>query len=108
MTATVVGVAVFCLVAAVACLVSAILFGISDWSAAKKLRDAADKANKLITQQGEGIQPQAAGLAGIDFGGIAKLADSLVKLNLSGRFLVASLAFTAAAIFVTSVGSATR
>jgi hypothetical protein len=43
--------------------------------------------------------------AGVDFGGIAKLAEALEKLNPSGRFLIGSVVFAATAALVTSVGS---
>jgi hypothetical protein len=31
--------------------------------------------------------------AGVDFGGVAKLAETLEKLNSSGRFLIGSVVF---------------
>lgn len=96
---------IFCVVAAAASLGLAIFFGIQDWRAAAKVRDLAKTATESISAGTQNpLQPQAAGLS---FDWIAKLAEALDKVNPSGRFLVASIAFTAAATIVVTVGTAT-
>lgn len=106
-------VAGFCILAAAACLVCAIVFAFSDRNAAAKVRDAAQRVGEAITNSlaaGEDgatrprtpVQMQS---AGVDFGGIAKLAEALEKLNPSGRFLIGSVVFAATAALVTSIGS---
>jgi hypothetical protein len=92
----------FSVVAAGICLLLAVGFGIDEWRAAAKVREAAlPKQN--ATQEPNTVQPYG----GVDFAGIAKLAEALEKVNLSGRFLIGAITFTTAATVVTSVGSAT-
>lgn len=106
-------VAVFCIVASAACLLFAIVFAFSDKKAAAKVRDAAQQAGEAITnsltpsEDGGNSRRTPAQMqsAGVDFGGIAKLAEALEKLNPSGRFLIGSVVFAATAALVTSIGS---
>ena len=108
-------VAGFCVIAAAACLICALVFAFADRKAAAKVRDVAQRVSEAITESlapGEGnaqrprtpVQMQS---AGIDFGGVAKLAEALEKLNPSGRFLIGSVVFAATAALVAGVGSAT-
>ncbi|MCV7101149.1 hypothetical protein [Mycobacterium palustre] len=96
---------VFCVIAAAASLGLAIFFGITDWKAAARVRDFAKNAVAPTSTAGtqNPLQPQAGGLP---IEAIAKLAEALEKINPSGRFLVAAIAFTAAATLVISVGAA--
>lgn len=98
-------IAFFCVVAAVVCLALAVFFSFDDWCTTKKLRQAAKDASNTIGQPRNPAQPQG-GAGGVDVNAIAKLAEALEKLNPAGRFLLASIAFTAAATVVASVGSA--
>ena len=85
------------LVAGVASLALAIFFAFHDRGPAKvvgeAVREAGAKAKKKLENP---VQEQAA----IDFASLAKLADSLHKLDRSGRFLVAALGFIAVAAAV--------
>ncbi|MCV7423809.1 hypothetical protein H7K45_24955 [Mycobacterium yunnanensis] len=96
----------FCIIAAAGTLGLAIFFAFNDRDAATKLRDAAKNASETLARPDDNGTPIRAQGAGVDFGGIAKLAEALEKLNPSGRFLIASIVFTTAATVVTSVGSA--
>jgi hypothetical protein len=108
-------VAGFCVIAAVACLICAIAFAFADRKTAAKVRDAAKAVGKSIEESlspggdtGERPRtPVVAQAAGVDFGGIAKLAEALDKLNPSGRFLIGSVVFAATAAVVAGVGSFT-
>lgn len=96
-------VVLFSVVAAGVCLVLAVWFGIDEWRAAAKVRGVA-LPEAAEPQQPNTVQPYG---GGIDFSGIAKLAEALEKVNLSGRFLVGAITFITAATVVVSVGSAT-
>jgi hypothetical protein len=108
-------VAGFCVLAAAACLICAIVFAFADRRAAAKVRDAAQSVSEAITEtmaarEGSAERPRTPvqmQSAGVDFGGVAKLAEALEKLNPSGRFLIGSVIFAATAALVAGVGSAT-
>ena len=71
----------------------------------QKIRNFAKSAGESTSTTGttNPVSPQAAGLS---FEGIAKLAEALEKINPSGRFLVAAIAFAAAATLVVTAGVA--
>lgn len=96
-------VVVFSLVAAGLCLVCALYFEVADNKATDALRAAAKNAGSKTSENlANPVQEQ---VAGIDFGGLAQLATALDKLNRSGRFLIAALAFSAVAAVAAGTGA---
>jgi hypothetical protein len=99
---TVNGVVYVALLCGVVCLGLAITFAVRDRGPAKEVSEAAEEAGKKTKQE---LQNPATEQAAIDFGGIAKLAEALKKLDRSGRFLIAGLAFVAIAAAVVGAHS---
>jgi hypothetical protein len=99
----------FTLICAGSCLILAVIFAFIDKSSVAAVRSAAQEAApSAVTKPQRDANgrplpvPQA---AHVDFAGLAKLAEGLDKLNHAGRFLVASLAFTAVAAVAAGAGS---
>lgn len=96
-------VVVFSLVAAGICLVLAVYFAFADKPSTDALRTAAkDAGSKTSAKLANPVQEQA---AAIDFNGLAQLATALDKLNRSGRFQIAALAFSAVAAVAAGAGA---
>ncbi|MEU4767076.1 hypothetical protein AB0H12_27855 [Actinosynnema sp. NPDC023794] len=73
-----------------------VLFAFTDRKATAAVRGAVvEDSSKAEIPVGQGNQPQR---SIVDFGGLAKLAEALDKLNRSGRFLITSIAFMAVAV----------
>ena len=79
----------------VLCLGLSVFFAFADKAASDALVTAAKRAGTTTTHRLENPAQEQA--AAIDFGGLAQLATALDKLNRSGRFLIAALAFWAIA-----------
>ena len=109
--AIVVAVVVFCLIASGACFLSAIAIwakyerGLAEalQGTQEKLKDVQPRA---VDEAGRPLNPvqEQAGPA-FDFAALAKLADALEKLPVSGRLLVVSLGFAAIAAVAAGTGS---
>lgn len=92
---TVAAVVIVCLAAAVVCLVVSLVLALlaRDETPRRKLRL---KARALLDRED---------LAGVDLEGMAKLAQALQHLDLSGRFLLFSLGFATAAALAAGLGA---
>jgi hypothetical protein len=99
---TVNGVVYVALLCGAVCLGLAIAFAIKDRGPAKKVSEAAEEAGAKTKEK---LANPAVEQAAIDFEGIAKLAEALKKLDRSGRFLIAALAFVAIAAAVVGAHS---
>lgn len=89
-----------CLSLSASCFLVSFVLILGD--AAKSVRNAAAGAAKAKTPPKPG-DAVAASQASVDFGGIAEVADSLVKLNAPGRLLVIGLTMAALAAATATV-----
>ncbi|MQS17858.1 hypothetical protein F7Q99_38140 [Streptomyces kaniharaensis] len=109
-SAVVVVVVVFCLVASGSCLLLAIIWANREQKLAQAVETAKDQLKNMQTPavgaDGRPLTPvQAQSGQAIDFSSLAKLADALEKLPVSGRLLIVSLGFATIAAVAAGTGS---
>lgn len=98
----VVAVLVFSLAASGICLIFAIVFAFTDRNAKEAVRKAAEDASSNASAH---VANPAVPQAGVDFAGLAQLAEALAKLNQTSTFLIMSLAFAAVAAVAGGAGA---